>query len=57
MGACEGGGFWLHAAGVDVEEFEGAPLQRGLLGQLLFGRHLAWRVVINPSGPVNCSGP
>ena len=35
MCACGGGGFWLHAVGVDVEEFEGAPLERGLLGQLV----------------------
>ncbi len=27
--------FWLQAAGVEVEECEGAPLERGLLGELV----------------------
>ena len=35
MCVSRGGGFWLHAAGVEVEEFEGAPLERGLFGQLV----------------------
>jgi len=35
MRASEGRGFWVHAAGVEVNEFEGAPLERRLLGELV----------------------